>query len=96
MGEVRYEVRVRGRECDAVLAAAQEGLEVGAQPVRTVLHGRLPDQAALAGILNTIWLLGLELVEVRRLPQDGPGSRRSSTTSRPSACSLSSSSWSAS
>jgi hypothetical protein len=39
--------------------------------VRTVLRGRLPDQAALLGILATIRLLGLELIEVRRLPQGG-------------------------
>lgn len=71
MGEVRYEVRVRGRTCDAVLAAVQEGLEVATDPERTVLHGRLPDQAAVAGMLIRIWLLRLELVELRRLPQGG-------------------------
>jgi hypothetical protein len=71
MGEVRYEVRVRGRTSDAVLAAVQEGLEVTTDPERTVLHGRLPDQAAVAGMLIRIWLLRLELVELRRLPQGG-------------------------
>ena len=51
MDEVRYAVRVRGRACDAMLAASLEGLEVATDPVRTVLRGRLPDQAALLGIL---------------------------------------------
>jgi hypothetical protein len=69
MGEVRYAVRVRGRRRDALTVASQEGLEVAVDPVRTVLRGLLPDQAALLGILAKARLLDLELVEVRRLPQ---------------------------
>jgi hypothetical protein len=71
MGEVRYAVRVRGCSSDIELAAALEGLEVAVDPVRTVLRGRLPDQAALLGVLARARLLGLELVEVRRLAQAG-------------------------
>jgi hypothetical protein len=41
------------------------------EPVRTVLHGRLPDQAALFGVLSRIRLFGLELIEVRRRSQSG-------------------------
>lgn len=51
-----------------VTVASQEGLEVAVDPVRTVLRGLLPDQAALLGILAKARLLDLELVEVRRLP----------------------------
>jgi hypothetical protein len=69
MDEVRYAVWVRGHRGDAVKAALREGLEVATDPVRTVLRGRLPDQAALLGILATARLLDLELIEVRRLPQ---------------------------
>ena len=69
MGEIRYVVRVRGRPSDVELAAALEGLEVAVDPVRTVLRGCLPDQAALHGVLARARLLGLELVEVRRLSQ---------------------------
>jgi hypothetical protein len=71
MGKVRYAVRVRGEQSDAVRAASLEGLEVATEPVRTVLRGRLPDRAALLGILAKVRLLDLELIEVRRLPQGG-------------------------
>ena len=41
----------------------------------TVLSGVVPDQAALHGILSRIESMGLELVEVRRVPTDTePGS----------------------
>jgi hypothetical protein len=72
MKTVRYAVRVRGRTCDVATAASQEGLDVAVDPVRTVLRGRLPDQAALFGVLTRIRRLGLELVEVRRQPQSSP------------------------
>ena len=71
METVRYAVRVRGRTCDVTMAASQEGLDVTIEPVRTVLRGRLPDQAALFGVLRRIRLSGLELIEVRRQPQPG-------------------------
>jgi hypothetical protein len=41
-------------------------------PVSPILHGPVEDQAALYGLLERIQSLGLELVEVRRLP-DSPG-----------------------
>jgi hypothetical protein len=69
MAAVRYVVRVRGRHSDAVAAASEVGLEMDVDPVRTVLRGRLPDQAALLGVLNRARLLGLELLEVRRRPR---------------------------
>jgi hypothetical protein len=71
MGAIRYAVRVRGRPSDAAIAALQQDLDVAMDPVRTVLCGRLPDQAALHGVLTRAWLLGLELVEVRRRPHPG-------------------------
>ena len=69
MGKVRYAVRVRGHSSDAVTVAGQRGLDVTIDPERTLLRGRVPDQAALFGILAMARLLGLELIEVRRLPQ---------------------------
>jgi hypothetical protein len=69
MGEVRYALRVRGYGSEVDTVASREGWEVATDPVRTTLHGRLPDQAALFGVLARARLLGLELLEVRRLPQ---------------------------
>jgi hypothetical protein len=44
------------------------------------LHGAIPDQAALHGVLVQAEALGLELLEVRRLPaSDPPGARQSDT-----------------
>ena len=71
MGETRYAFRVRGRTSDAVLTALQEGLDVDVGSTSTAMHGWLPDQAALFGMLARIRLLGLELIEVRRLPHGG-------------------------
>jgi hypothetical protein len=75
MGTARYAFRIRGRASEEALAALQGELEVEVEvdPERTstAIRGWLPDQAALYGILTRIRLLGLELLEVRRLP--GPG-----------------------
>ena len=65
-----YEIRVRGRVSPAMLARF-EGMRSQIEPVETVLHGPLPDQAALHGMIALIRSLGLELVEVRK----SPGSR---------------------
>jgi hypothetical protein len=63
-----YEIRIKGRLSDSLLAAF-EGLTATVEPVETVLHGPVRDQAALYGVLDRIQSLGLELVEVRRLPE---------------------------
>jgi len=63
----RYEIRVRGRVSDATLAGL-EGMEADVAPTETVLQGPVVDQAGLHGLLDRIQSLGLELVEVRRLP----------------------------
>ena len=62
-----YEFRVRGRVSRAMLETF-EAMESEPGPVETVLHGRVRDQAELHGLLDRIQALGLELVEVRRLP----------------------------
>ena len=73
----QYEIRVRGRVTPALLARF-EGLDASVEPVETVLHGPLEDQAALHGVISLIQALGLELVEVRKLPARG----RSESASR--------------
>jgi hypothetical protein len=66
-----YEIRIRGRLGESLLAAF-EGLAATVAPVETVLHGPVLDQAALYGLLDRIQTLGLELVEVRRLADKPP------------------------
>jgi hypothetical protein len=60
-----YEIRIRGILGESV-AGAFPGLVARENRGETVLTGRLPDQAALHGILAQIEALGLELIEVRR------------------------------
>jgi hypothetical protein len=54
-----------------MLTALHEGLHVDIEPTSTAMHGWLPDQAALFGMLTWIRLHGLELIEIRRLPHGG-------------------------
>jgi hypothetical protein len=67
MAASKYEFRIRGRLSDTILARF-EMLESDAGRVETVLHGRVRDQAELHGIIERVQALGLELMEVRRLP----------------------------
>jgi hypothetical protein len=64
----RYEIRIRGSVTPDDLAELGLG-DAGTEPVSTVLRGEVPDQAALHGILDRLQSLGLEVVEVRRLPE---------------------------
>ena len=50
------------------MLAAFEGLSATVEPVETVLHGPIKDQSSLHSLLERIQSLGLELVEIRRLP----------------------------
>jgi hypothetical protein len=68
-----YEIRIKGRVGDSLLLAF-EGLTVTTEPVETILHGPIPDQEALHELLAKIQSLGLEVVELRRLPAAGPQS----------------------
>jgi hypothetical protein len=65
-----YEIRIKGRIGDSLLLAFEE-LTVTTEPVETILHGPIPDQAALHELLAKIQSLGLEVVELRRLPAAG-------------------------
>lgn len=65
-----YEIRVSGLIPESVLAEI-EGAQVIVEPVQTVLRGPVVDQAALHGIINRLQRLGLDLIEVRRLPDGG-------------------------
>jgi hypothetical protein len=63
----RYRIRVRGR-LGETMCSAFPALQAQASGGDTVLTGPLCDRAALYGVLAEIEALGLELLEVRRLP----------------------------
>lgn len=63
----RYEIWVRGH-LGETMRSAFPTLRAQARGGDTVLTGALRDQAALHGVLAEIEALGLELLEVRRLP----------------------------
>jgi hypothetical protein len=76
-----YEIRIRGRVTPALLARF-EGMTSHVEPVETVLHGPIADQAALHGTIALVRSLGLELVEVRKRPAPKTGKPRPGTRSR--------------
>jgi hypothetical protein len=63
----RYRIRVRG-SLGETIRSAFPALQAQASGGDTVLTGPLPDRAALYGVLAQIEALGLELLEVRRMP----------------------------
>ena len=65
----RYNFRVRGH-LGEILLGAFPALQAETSGQDTLLRGALPDQAALYGVLAEIEALGLELVELWRLPRD--------------------------
>jgi hypothetical protein len=71
VADTRYEIRIRGRVSAAVLETFD--MENDIEPVETILHGPIRDQAELHGLLHRLQSLGLELIEVRRLPESSQG-----------------------
>ena len=61
-----YEIRVAGVLPPEVLLDF-ERLSASVRPVETVLHGPLPDQAALQGLLARLETFGIQVLEVRLL-----------------------------
>ena len=67
----RYEIRVRGpigptiMQAFPTLANSRNGQD-------TLLVGSLPDQSALYGVIHQLEALGLQLLELRRLPTSDP------------------------
>ena len=62
-----YEISVRGHLGETMRSAFPD-LRAEPRGTDTVLGGTLPDRAALYGVLAELEALGLELLEVRRLP----------------------------
>ena len=71
MTDRTYEVRIDGLVPTEELVDALRDVEVVEHEFRTVLSGRFVDQAALYGFLNLLRSYGLEVVEVRRVPEAG-------------------------
>jgi hypothetical protein len=69
MPQATYEVRISG-VVPAEFLSELHDLTVSVEPPETVLHGSLPDQSAVVGLISRIHGLGLRLIEVRRLPAD--------------------------
>jgi hypothetical protein len=65
-----YLIRVSGRLSSGLLRAFPS-LHADVESGTTTLVGSLPDQGALTGVLNHLDELGVEIVEVIRLPGDG-------------------------
>ena len=65
-----YEIHIKGQVSEQVLGSSFEGMDATLLPAATVLRGALVDQAALHGLLDRVQALGLELLEVRRIPAD--------------------------
>ena len=63
----QYVIRVTGALSDDLLTAFPT-LVATVQPVTTVLHGPLPDQGALAGVLDLLDELGVNIVEMMQVP----------------------------
>src|SRR5271170_4751440 len=66
-----YEIRVIGVPPPEALLDF-ERLSASVEPVETVLHGPLRDQAALHGLLARLQTFGAQVVEVRRLHDPAP------------------------
>lgn len=66
MPQSSYEIRVVGVLPPGFLLDF-ERLSASVEPVETVVHGSLRDQAALRGLLARLETFGVHVVEVRRL-----------------------------
>jgi hypothetical protein len=63
-----YVIRVVGHLSDDLLTAFPLLLAENRRP-ETVLHGQLPDQSALTGVLAHLDELGVEIVDVSLVPE---------------------------
>jgi hypothetical protein len=66
-----YEIRVAGVLPPEALLDF-ERLTASVEPVETVVHGPLRDQAALHGLLARLETFGVQVLEVRRLYERDP------------------------
>lgn len=72
-----YEIRVSGTLPPEALLDF-ERLTASVEPVETVVHGPLRDQAALTGLLARLETFGVKVMEIRRLYETAPSGEESS------------------
>lgn len=70
----RCQFRIRGH-VDGLTRRAFPDMQAQTHGADTLLTGHLPDAAALYGVVAQIERLGLELLEIRRPPENQPGPR---------------------
>ena len=63
----RYLIRVEGQLSPGITSAFPS-LQ-SQQFDQTIVHGELPDQSALAGVLDQLRRLGVDVVDVHRIPR---------------------------
>jgi hypothetical protein len=66
-----YEIRVSGTLPPEALFDFDR-LNASVEPIETVVHGQIRDQAALNGLLARLEAFGVEVLEIRRLHRRGP------------------------
>ena len=66
-----YEIRVSGTLPPEALLDF-ERLSTSVEPVETVVHGPIQDQAALTGLLARLEEFGIQVLEIRRLHGKDP------------------------
>lgn len=70
-----YEIRVAGTLPPEALLDFEQ-LSASVEPVGTMVHGLLPDQAALYGLLTRLETLGAQVLEIRRLHDESPADNK--------------------
>ena len=66
-----YEIRVSGTLPPETLLDFDQ-LSASVEPVETVVHGQIQDQAALNGLLARLEEFGVQVLEIRRLHGTDP------------------------
>jgi hypothetical protein len=73
-----YEIRVAGVLPPEALLDFDR-LSASVEPVETVVHGPLRDQAALQGLLARLETFGIQVLEVRKLRAGDPPADKTSS-----------------
>lgn len=67
----RYLIRVDRRLSDELTSAFPQ-LSSTVQPVQTILTGSFTDPQELSGVLNYLGEMGVDIVELVRIPDEAP------------------------